>query len=410
MDETNETAGSAEETIEYPALALKKGEDARLRAGHSWIFSNEVDVRKTPLSSFEPGQAAVVVDYADRPIGIGYVNPNALICGRLVARGIRHAWDKSLVVHRLKVALALRERLYATPHYRLVYGEADGLPGLVLDRYGDVIVGQIGTAGMEAMKDSIEAAVAKAIKPRAMVWKNAGSVRSLENLPEYVDVAYGELPDEIFAEEGGLKFAVDPIHGQKTGFFYDQRANRDLLAQHVKGARVLDVFSYVGAWGLRAAAFGAKEVVCVDASGKAAEAIRANAERNGLADRVTAVEGDAFELLKNYRHERERFDVVILDPPAFVKRKKDFAEGKTAYRRINEMAMQLLGKDGVLVTCSCSYHMPRAALLDTINGAARHLDRHVQILSQLQQAPDHPSVPAIPETDYLKGYIARVLI
>ena len=248
------------------------------------------------------------------------------------------------------------------------------------------------------------------LKPAAFVWKNAGSVRQLEGLPEYVETALGELPERVIAEEGGLEFEIDVLRGQKTGWFYDQRANRDMLAPYVAGARVLDVFSYVGGWGIRAAAFGAREVVCVDASAAAVQAIRANAKANGVEDRVAAVEEDAFEYLKRMRTDRERFDVVILDPPAFVKRKKDFAEGRLAYRRINEMAMQLLGKDGILVTCSCSYHMPRAALLEAINQGARHLDRNVQVLAQLQQAPDHPVHPAIPETDYLKGYVCRVLL
>jgi len=172
---------------------------------------------------------------------------------------------------------------------------------------------------------------------------------------------------------------------------------------------VLDVFSYLGGWGLRAAAAGAREVTCVDASASAVEAIKRNAARNGLADRVSAVKADAFEHLKALREARERYDVVILDPPAFVKRKKDFSEGRLAYRRINEMAMQILAKDGILITCSCSYHMSRTALLDAIQQGARHLDRHVQVLAQLQQAPDHPMHPAIPETDYLKGYICRVV-
>ena len=398
------------ETVEYPALVLKKGEDARLRAGHSWVFSNEVDVKKTPLTGFTPGEPAVVLDHAQKPIGVGYVNPNALICARHVARGIKHSIDRSLIVHRLNVALALREKLHAAPFYRLVFGESDGLPGLVLDRFGDVIVGQIATAGMEALKDEVTAAVAKVLKPRALVWKNAGSARKLEALPEYVEAAIGEVPDAVEVEEGGLRFRVDPVHGQKTGWFYDQRANRDALAPYVAGARVLDVFAYVGAWGLRAAAFGASEVVCVDSSAAAVQAIRANAAANALSDRVTAIEADAFDALKRLRAARERFDVVILDPPAFVKRKKDFPEGKLAYRRINEAAMQLLGKDGFLVTCSCSYHMPRAALLEAVNQGARHLDRQVQVVVQLQQAPDHPVQPAIPETDYLKGYICRVLL
>jgi 23S rRNA (cytosine1962-C5)-methyltransferase len=406
-----ETLAEAEDAaVEYPALSLRKGEDDRLRAGHAWVFSNEVDVKRTPLTAFKPGDAAVILDHANKPIGIGYVNPNALICARLMARGLRHALDRSLIVHRLNVALSLRETLYEKPYYRLVFGESDGLPGLVLDRFGDTIVGQIATAGMEALKAEVVEAVAKVIKPRCMVWKNTGSARALESLPDYTEVAIGSLPSELLVEEGGLQFAVDPVNGQKTGWFYDQRANRDQLAPFVRGARVLDVFSYVGAWGLRAAAFGATEVTCVDASATAVAAIAANAARNGLGAQVKAVEADAFDFLKEQRQQRERYDVVIVDPPAFIKRKKDFTEGRLAYRRINEAAMQLLGRDGILVSCSCSYHMPRAAFLDALNQGARHLDRQIQIVSQLQQAPDHPLNPAIPETDYLKGAIARVLI
>jgi 23S rRNA (cytosine1962-C5)-methyltransferase len=399
-----------EATIELPALALKKGEDARLRAGHAWIFSNEVDTRRTPLTAFEPGAHAVVVDHADKPIGIAYVNPNALICARLVVRGLKHPVDRSLIVHRLKVALGMREKLSLRPFYRLVYGESDGLPGLVLDRYGDVVVGQIGTVGMEALKDAVTEAVDKVLKPAALVWKNAGSVRQLEGLPEYVETAIGTLPERVIAEEGGLEFEIDVERGQKTGWFYDQRANRDLMAPYVAGARVLDVFSYVGAWGVRAASFGASEVTCIDASAAAVAAIRRNAVANRVGERVTAVEEDAFDALKRLRNEKERFDVVIVDPPAFVKRKKDFPEGKIAYRRINEAAMQLLGRDGVLVTCSCSWHMGRDALLEVVNAGARHLDRNVQVLSRLQQSPDHPVNPAIPETDYLKGFVCRVVL
>ena len=396
------------EEIAYPALYLRRGEDARLRAGHLWVFSNEVDVQRSPLTDFAPGQPCVIVDAHDKPIGVGYVNPNSLICARLVQRGITHAFDRSLIVHKLKVALALRTRLYTEPYYRLVFGEADGLPGLTLDRYGDVVVGQTTTAGMERMKDAITAALLKVVKPAAIVWKNDAGVRALEQLPEYADLGHGELSTPVLALEAGLEFEIDPIGGQKTGWFYDQRANRDLLAPYVHGARVLDMFSYLGGWGLRAGVGGAKEVVCVDASAAAVDAIGRNARRNRLGERVSAVRADAFDYLKAQREARERYDVIVLDPPAFIKRKKDFSEGRVAYRRINEMAMQLLAKDGILITCSCSYHMPRAALLDAVQQGARHLDRHVQVLAQLQQAPDHPVHPAIPETDYLKGFICRV--
>jgi 23S rRNA (cytosine1962-C5)-methyltransferase len=396
-------------SIEYPALHLKRGEDARLRAGHLWVFSNEVDVARSPLTSFAPGDICAIVDHQNKALGIGYVNPNSLIAARLVARGLEHALDRSLFVHRLNIALSLRERLYDEPYYRLVFGESDGLPGLTLDRFGDVLVGQTTTAGMERLKEELTEAIVKVLKPRQLWWKNDTGARAMEQLPSYSDLGFGEYGGEVIARESGLTFGVDPVGGQKTGWFYDQRENRDQLARFVKGKRVLDMFSYLGGWGLRAAAFGASEVVCVDASASAVEAIGRNAERNGLSDRVTAVRADAFDHLKALREAREHFDVVILDPPAFIKRKKDFKEGNLAYRRINELGMRVLAKDGVLVTCSCSHHMPRAALLDAVQQGARHLDRQVQMLIALQQAPDHPVHPAIPETDYLKGFICRVL-
>lgn len=397
------------EPIEYPALYLKRGEDARLRAGHLWVFSNEVDVERSPLTGFAPGDACAIVDHRGKAIGVGYVNPNSLIAARLVARGLEHALDTSLIVHRLNVALSLRERLYAQPYYRLVFGEADGLPGLTVDRYGDVLVAQATTAGMDRRKDAIRDALVKVLKPRQLWWKNDAGIRALEHLPEVVELGHGEPGGEVFAREGRLEFLIDPVGGQKTGWFYDQRENRDQLARLVAGKRVLDMFSYLGGWGIRAAAEGASDVVCVDASAAAVESIAANAERNGVGARVRATRADAFDHLRALREARERFDVVILDPPAFIKRKKDAAEGRLAYRRLNELGMQVLARDGLLVTCSCSHHLPRAALLDGVQQGARHLDRQVQMLIALQQAPDHPVHPAIAETEYLKGFICRVL-
>ncbi|MGH8125590.1 MAG: class I SAM-dependent rRNA methyltransferase, partial [Rhodanobacteraceae bacterium] len=351
----------------------------------------------------------VVVAANDKPVGVGYVNPHSLICARLVVRGVEHALDAGLLTHRLRVALALRERLYAEPYYRLLYGESDAVPGLTLERFDDVVVAQATTAGIERLKPQVEAAVRKVLNPRALIWKNDAGIRALEGLMNYADVGFGEPPGALVVREGGLEFSVDAIGGQKTGWFYDQRTNRDALTPFVKGARVLDMFAYLGAWGLRAAAMGAREVVCVDSSASAVKLIERNAAHNGLADRVGAERADAFEFLKSLRERREHFDVVILDPPAFVKRKKDLKEGALGYRRINELAMQVLERDGILVTCSCSYHMPRPALLDAIQKGARHLDRGVQVLQQLQQAPDHPVHPAIPETEYLKGFVCRVL-
>lgn len=391
------------------ALRLNKNEDRRLRAGHVWVFSNEVDTRATPLNQFEPGQPVVIEDAHGHALGTGYVNPHALICARLVSRTTEHILDQSLLVHRFNIALSLRERLYEAPYYRLAYGDSDGLPGLVVDRYGDVLVAQITTAGMERVKDDVVAALQKVLRPQALLFRNDTGMRELEGLPAYVETAFGEVPDSIVLEENGTRFAISPLTGQKTGWFYDQRPNRTRLRSYVRGLRVLDLFSYLGAWGVQAAAAGAASVVCIDSSPKAIDGIQRNAELNGVTDRVSSTRADVFDALRDLRAQRERFDVVVLDPPAFIKRKKDIKEGTQAYQRVNQMAMQVLAKDGLLVSCSCSYHMLRESLANVLLKTSRHVDRFLEITEQGHQGPDHPVHPAIPETAYLKAFFARLL-
>ena len=342
-------------------------------------------------------------------MGTGYINPHVLLCARLVSRDIEHPLSPSLLVHRLNVALSLRERVYERPFYRLVYGEGDGLPGLIVDRYGDLCVVQITTAGMERLKDDILAALQKVLKPGAVLWRNDSPMRELEGLERYVAEAAGKVPEFVTVEEDSLRFQIAPRTGQKTGWFYDQRDNRARLDRYIRDRRVLDMFSYVGAWGIRAAARGAREARVVDSSAPALALAAANAALNGISDQVQIQQGDAFEVLKALREARERFDVVIVDPPAFIKRRKDFKEGALAYRRINEMAMQVLERDGLLVSCSCSPLLSRDLLIQTLLQAARHLDRNLVILEQGRQGPDHPVPPAILETEYLKMVLARVL-
>ena len=332
-------------------LCLKNRADRRLKAGHLWIYSNEVDTEKTPLKNFETGELIRIESAEGKPLGTGYINPNSLICARLVSRDNKYVLDKSLMVHRIQVALSLRERLFEKPYYRLIFGDSDGLPGLVVDRFGDVVVVQMSTAGMEAVKDEIVEALVKVLKPTGILLKNDGTGRKLESLPEYVEVAYGEVPEKVELEENGVRFMAPVMKGQKTGWFYDHRLNRDRLRHYVKGKRVLDVFSYVGGWGVQCAAFGASDVVCVDASEQATELVHENAELNGLGDKVGTLKGDAFTALKALRDEGEKFDVVIVDPPAFIKKRKDIKAGEQAYRRINELAMRLLEKDGIIVAC-----------------------------------------------------------
>ena len=396
-------------TANLPRLKLTKHEERRIKGGHLWIYSNEVDTVATPLKNFTPGQQAVVESATGQFLGVAYVNPHSLICGRIISRD-HHVLDRSLLVHRINIALSLRELMFPQPYYRLVYGESDLLPGLVVDRFGDHLVVQITTAGMEAVKDEIVSALDKVIKPASILLRNDSSARSFENLPSEVIVAAGNPPKEVELIENGVRFLA-PLHdGQKTGWFYDQRPNREWLRGLVKGKRVLDVFSYVGAFGVQALSFGAAEVCCVDASEFALDTAERNAALNGGADRFMTVQGDAFDALKELKAADERFDVVIVDPPAFIKRKKDLAEGINAYRRINELAMRLLPKDGLLLAGSCSMHLPREELHEVVRASGRHLDRHVQILAEGMQGADHPVHPAIPETRYLKAFLARVVL
>ena len=395
------------EGLALPELRLKPREGRRLSAGHLWVFSNEVDTDRTPLAGFAPGAVCRVIGDRDHFIGYAYVNPHALICARILGRDARYPPGKSLLVHRLQVALALRERLYPRPFYRLVHGESDGLPGLVLDRYGEVVVGQAGTAGMEALKAEIVAAVEKVIAPRAMVWKNDSGARELEGLPSCVEAALGDVPEHVEVEENGVRFRVPMGAGQKTGWFYDQAANRAAFLKYVAGKRVLDVFSYLGAWGLSAARAGATEVLCVDSSAPALELLQASADANGLT--VATRRGDAFDVMAALREAGERFDVVVVDPPAFIKRRRDIPKGQAAYRKLNQLAMQLLPRDGILVSCSCSHHLAQDELIGAIQQAGRHLGRFVQVIEVGGHAPDHPIHPAIPETRYLKALTCRVV-
>jgi 23S rRNA (cytosine1962-C5)-methyltransferase len=388
-------------------LTLKRGEERRLAAGHLWVFSNEIDTERTPLGAFAPGAVAELRSHRGAFLGYVCVNPHALICARLLSRSAAQPVDRALLERRLAAALRLREPLYPQPWYRWVFGESDLLPGLVLDRYGDVVVGQIATAGMEALRGEIEAAVRSVVAPAGLYWKNDSAARELEQLPQETRLAFGAVPGELTVREAGLSFCVPLEHGQKTGWYYDQTANRARLARYLRpGARVLDVCCYAGAWALGALRAGAARATCVDSSQAALDCAVANAARNGLA--VEPLRADAFDALRTLEERGERFDVVILDPPAFIKRKKDLPKGQAAYRKLNQLALGVLAAEGLLVSCSCSYHLAAEELAGAIQAAARHRGRFVQILEAGGQSPDHPVHPAIPETRYLKAFFCRV--
>src|ERR1700736_6187266 len=395
------------EHLTLPVLRLKRGEDRRIAAGHMWVFSNEIDTASTPLTAFTTGALVQMQSNRGQFLGYAYVNPHALICARIVGRDIAHPLNRALIAQRLEVAIALRKRLTRVPYYRLVFGESDGLPGLVLDRYGDVVVGQIATAGMEALKADVEAAVREVLNPAALFWKNDSGARDLEHLPLTTEVAFGTVPEEIEVYESGLRFMAPLRAGQKTGWFYDQTANRQRLLRYMwPGMRVLDVCSYVGAWAVTALKNGAASARCIDSSDAALQAASRNAQANGV--HVETTRDDAFDALKALQERGERFDVVIVDPPAFIKRKKDVPQGQAAYRKLNQLALGLLADEGLLVSCSCSYHLAPGELVKAIQSAPRNSGGFAQILEAGGQSPDHPVHPAIPETRYLKAFFCRV--
>ncbi|HIE40592.1 MAG TPA: class I SAM-dependent rRNA methyltransferase, partial [Thiomicrorhabdus sp.] len=310
-----------------PSLRLKKNEERRIKQGHVWVFSNEVDIQATPLKNFTAGQQVVIEAYNGKPLGMGFVNPNTLICARILSRSPKLELNKKFLKKRIQEAQSLRDMVFEKPFYRLVFGDSDGLPGLVVDRFGDVFAVQITTAGMELVKDDIVQVLDNLYHPTAIVMKNNTASRGLEGLPLYEEVVLGELPETLIIEENNTQFSIPIEGGQKTGWFYDHRMSRARLQTMVKGKRVLDVFSYLGGWGVAAANAGAESVTCVDSSEFALDGVDVNAKLNGVTDKMTTIQGNAFDVLNALRTDGQKFDVVIVDPPAFIKRKKDFKQG-----------------------------------------------------------------------------------
>jgi len=389
-----------------PVLWLRKQADRRLRAGHLWIFSNEVDIQRSPLKTIQPGAQMQVCSASDRLLGTVYVNPNSLISARLFPGSDGSAISSDFIFKRMKQAHALRSGLYAQPWYRLIFGESDGLPGLIIDRYGEVMVVQLNTAGMEALQAQVANALQVLLGPCAIVWRNDSSARVLEGLDQHVTVQ-GEVPDEILLNEHGCRFTCSLTTGHKTGWYFDQSDNRAALVPYIQGGRVLDVFSYLGGWGIQAAKAGAASVTCIEGSARLCANIRRNADLNETP--VTILCEDAFKALAHLRDQNARFDLIVLDPPALISRKRDFAHGKEAYRRLNYLAMRLLEPGGFLITGSCSYHMPRDTLASLLRVTASSLNLRLQILETRGQGRDHPVDPAVAETEYLKMFYCRLL-
>ncbi|MEJ2684878.1 MAG: class I SAM-dependent rRNA methyltransferase [Candidatus Sulfobium sp.] len=371
----------------------------RLFAGHLWIFSNEL--LESP-GGYAAGSLVGVYDMKDHFLGTGYINPKSLIAVRLLTREDVEV-NRDFFMKRITAALEMRERLSAANDSgRLVFSEGDYLPGLVADRYGNCLVLQFLTAGMEGFKDEIISIFEEVLNVEVIIIRNDSRSRTLEGLPLYKEIAKGlPVPLPVMSEDGIL-FEVDAYEGQKTGFFLDQRENRSAFAHLIKGGKGLDLFCYTGGWSLRLAAAGAV-VTGVDESERAVRQAGRNAELNGLWDRASFVREDVFSFLRDELAEGAgRYDFIVLDPPAFVKSSSKVKEAVKAYRRLNELCMRLLRPAGLLATSSCSYHLGREMFLDMLRAAGKEAERSLRMIALRSQGADHPVLLSMPETEYLK--------
>jgi len=388
-------------------IRLKKNEDRRIRGGHPWVFSNEIgQIDGERLA----GCAAELFDAAGGFLGCGYYTPHSLIAFRLISRKREELDGVPFYEQRIAASLAHRTAIYpGLRTFRAVYGESDFLPGLVVDRYEEYLSLQMLSAGMDIRRDLIVEALQRVFAPKGIIARNDVSVRSLEGLEERVEILAGEVPELVEIEENGLRFMINLREGQKTGGFLDQKQNHLLLRDICRDREVLDCFCYAGSWAVHAGGFGAAAALGLDISARAVEQASRNAQLNGVADRVAFEECDVFERLRSLKHEGREFDVIVMDPPAFVKSRKNIAEATKGYLTINRRALELLRPGGYLITCSCSFHMGREAFREMLVSAARLARREARLVATCSQSPDHPVLLSFPESEYLKCFVLQVV-
>jgi len=385
---------------------LRKGRERRVKAGHLWVYAGEIEKTGDGLS---PGDPVEVVDHRGRFLARGYYNPASTISVRLLTRRKDEAPDAALLRRRIARAIAYRRQFYeAGESCRMVFSEGDMLPGLTVDRYGPFLSVQIATLGMDRLRDEIVAALKDAIHPRGMYERSDLPSRQREGLEARTGVLDGEVPDEIEVTLDDLKFLVPLRAGQKTGLFLDQRFNRRALQPHARGRRALDVFCNTGSFGLYALKAEAERCTGIEISAECLDLARRNAALNGLAERCEWIEGNAFDHLKAFDQRKERFDLIILDPPAFTKSAKATEAAVRGYKEINLRAFRLAAPGAVVATSSCSYHLGPEEFLEVLRDAAADAGRDVTLVDLRGQAPDHPVNLAVPETRYLKFAILIV--
>jgi len=387
-------------------ITLAQGKDKRLNAGHPWIYRSEIARVEGEAA---PGSIAMVHDHRGRFLGQAMLNLRSQIAGRLLSRN-EVAIDEAFLEHRIRDAVARNGRTAIGPDAcRLVFGEGDQLPGLIVDRYGDLVVVQLLTAGMERLRDTILDVVRRILGPRAIYERSDSSARKLEGLEFRKGFAWGTGDTGVWIREGDLAFFVDVAAGQKTGFFLDQRENRQVVKRLARGREVLDCFCYSGGFSVSAGGGGAAAVTGIDISEEALTWAARSAERNGLAACCTFTSANAFDQLRAFGREGRPFDLIILDPPAFTKGREALAGALRGYNEINLRAMKLLSPGGTLVTCSCSYHVDAPTFLDMLRSAAADARRGFRLLELRTQAVDHPILLAAKETQYLKCAILEAV-
>jgi 23S rRNA (cytosine1962-C5)-methyltransferase len=381
------------------SIILPKGK--RARGGSPWIFSNEIRMDEA-AKAIAPGSVVNVRGEDGRAFGTGYFNPKSLIAVRLLADDCDIAIDAEFFAGRLKRALALRNAAYDKPFYRLFHAEGDGVPGLVIDRFGDTVTVQIGTAGMEKQITAITMALDAVLKPKTIVLRADAPSRALEGLELYVKTVKGE-GHRIAVEENGARYIADLAEGHKTGWYYDQRDNRAFIAGFAKGKTVLDAYSYTGGFGILAAKAGAKEVVCLDSSAPALAIAEESARTNGV--KIQAVKADVFEELERLKTAGETFDIVLADPPPFVKSKKDLEPGAKAYRKLARLAADVTAPGGLLMVASCSHNIPPERFAAECAQGLLRAGRRASLIRQSGAGIDHPVHPLLPESSYLKALV-----
>ncbi|MBK1667892.1 RlmI/RlmK family 23S rRNA methyltransferase [Rhodovibrio sodomensis] len=385
-----------------PTVRLKPaGKKKRPHFGSPWIYANEVQMT-AETKALEPGTPVRLETAEGAPLGCFLFNRHPLICARLIARDSRAVLDTDFFERRVRAAVTLRDRLIGGPYYRLAHAEGDGLPGTVIDRYGDTLVLQVNTAGLDRLCPQLLDALDRVVAPATVVLRNDSPARELEGLPTQVEVVKGALDGPVELVENGARFRADPGTGQKTGWFYDQRANRAFVAGLAEGARVLDCYAFSGGFTVQAALAGARQVTAVDRSNDALELARASAELNGVADVCRFEKREVFQDLEARARAGERYDLVVVDPPAFVKSKKDYWQGIKGYRKMTRLAAPLVAPGGILAVCSCSHHVEPDTFADQVRRGLGQAGRDGRILRFAGADVDHPVDPWLPETGYLK--------